>query len=128
MRPIRRRFVLQAAAVTSIASYAGGRSLSPAHASPVPAGGTTPPPHGDREPAGTEVRTVDDTGVVFQYAAVVPSFDGWRTHEPTRAYRELDGPGGSASTPGPQARRRAGTGRTTTTPAGTRSPYRRHGT
>ncbi|MGH3491053.1 MAG: glycoside hydrolase family 2 protein [Actinopolymorphaceae bacterium] len=95
MRPIRRRSMLQAAALTPIAgSMVAG--VPPALAAPAAgaalaaASGDQPPPHGDREPAGTELRTIDGTGVVFQYAAVVPAFDGWRTHEPTRSYRDLD--------------------------------------
>lgn len=46
---------------------------------------------GRREPAGTEVRTINGTGAVLQYGVVVPAFDGWRTKEPTRDYRSLDG-------------------------------------
>ncbi len=49
------------------------------------------PPHGEREPANTLIERVDGTGVVFQYGEVVPSFDGWAHHEPTREYRILDG-------------------------------------
>jgi beta-glucuronidase len=49
------------------------------------------PPHGEREPAGTRIERIGGTGVVFQYGQVVPSFDGWRHHEPTREYRGLDG-------------------------------------
>jgi beta-glucuronidase len=45
----------------------------------------------DHEPARTTVRTVDGTNIVTQYGAVVPSFDGWRTHEATRGYLDLDG-------------------------------------
>ncbi|MGH3658877.1 MAG: hypothetical protein ACRDUA_19660, partial [Micromonosporaceae bacterium] len=95
MRPIRRRSMLQAAALTPIAaSMVAG--ATPAVAGPVvaadaaAAAGNQPPPHGDREPAGTELRTIAGTGVVFQYDAVVPAFDGWRTHETTRSYRELE--------------------------------------
>ena len=54
-----------------------------------PAKSTTSPQ--DHEPAKTTLRTVDGTNVVLQYGDVVPSFDGWRTHEPTRGYRDLDG-------------------------------------
>ncbi|WP_275562859.1 glycoside hydrolase family 2 TIM barrel-domain containing protein [Streptomyces sp. 5-6(2022)] len=46
--------------------------------------------HPDSEPSGTHVRDVGGTNVVFQYGAVLPSFDGWRTHEPTREYLSLD--------------------------------------
>jgi beta-glucuronidase len=45
----------------------------------------------DHEPASTELRTVDGTNVVLQYGDVVPSFDGWRTREPTRDYLGLAG-------------------------------------
>lgn len=48
-------------------------------------------PHPATEPSGTHVRRVGSTGVVFQYGAVLPSFDGWRTREPTRGYLPLDG-------------------------------------
>ncbi|MFD2078764.1 beta-glucuronidase [Actinopolymorpha cephalotaxi] len=47
-------------------------------------------PHGDREPSGTEVRGVDGTNVVFSYGEVMPSFDGYARHEPTRRYLSLD--------------------------------------
>jgi beta-glucuronidase len=50
--------------------------------------GTSP---SDHEPAQTTLRAVDGTNVVMQYDHVVPSFDGWRTHEPTRDYLDLDG-------------------------------------
>ena len=46
--------------------------------------------HPDTEPSGTHVRDVGGTNVVFQYGAVLPGFDGWRTHEPTREYLSLD--------------------------------------
>ncbi|MFI6936169.1 glycoside hydrolase family 2 protein [Streptomyces sp. NPDC050287] len=46
--------------------------------------------HPDTEPSATHVRGVGGTNVVFQYGAVLPSFDGWRTHEPTREYLSLD--------------------------------------
>ncbi len=100
MRPIPRRSVLQAAALAPVGAYAvsaGNTAAATDHATndratnDAAGGPTTPPPHGEREPAGTQLRVVDDTGVVFQYAAVVPSFDGWRTPEPTRDYRHLDG-------------------------------------
>ncbi|GAA4313075.1 hypothetical protein GCM10023086_33870 [Streptomyces venetus] len=47
-------------------------------------------PHPATEPSGTHVRDVGGTNVVFQYGAVLPAFDGWRTHEPTREYLSLD--------------------------------------
>ncbi|MGW0226736.1 glycoside hydrolase family 2 protein [Actinopolymorpha singaporensis] len=47
-------------------------------------------PHGSREPSGTEVRAVDGTNVVFSYGEVMPSFDGYARHEPTRRYLSLD--------------------------------------
>jgi beta-glucuronidase len=47
--------------------------------------------HPATEPSGTHVRSVGGTNVVFQYGAVLPSFDGWRTREPTREYLSLDG-------------------------------------
>jgi beta-glucuronidase len=95
MRRVPRRTVLQTAALFPLGSYVITGS-STALAAPVrsqPTATSTPtlPPHGDREPSGTELRTIDDTGVVFQYGTVVPSFDGWRTKEPTRSYRNLDG-------------------------------------
>ncbi|MDX3458975.1 beta galactosidase jelly roll domain-containing protein, partial [Streptomyces sp. ME02-8801-2C] len=46
--------------------------------------------HPATEPSGTHVRDVGGTQVVFQYGAVLPAFDGWRTHEPTRDYLSLD--------------------------------------
>lgn len=46
--------------------------------------------HPATEPSGTHVREVAGTNVVFQYGAVLPAFDGWRTHEPTREYLSLD--------------------------------------
>ncbi|MGW2642859.1 glycoside hydrolase family 2 protein [Streptomyces sp. NPDC001348] len=46
--------------------------------------------HPDTEPSGTHVRDVGGTNVVFQYGAVLPAFDGWRTREPTRDYLSLD--------------------------------------
>ncbi|WP_405825849.1 beta galactosidase jelly roll domain-containing protein [Streptomyces sp. NBC_01390] len=46
--------------------------------------------HPANEPSGTHVRDVGGTNVVFQYGAVLPAFDGWRTHEPTRDYLSLD--------------------------------------
>lgn len=54
---------------------------------PRPAGAAEPAAH---EPSNTEVRAVDGTNVLFAYGTVVPSFDGWRTHEPTRKYLSLD--------------------------------------
>ncbi|GAB3008558.1 hypothetical protein GCM10023080_088070 [Streptomyces pseudoechinosporeus] len=46
--------------------------------------------HPATEPSGTHVREVGGTNVVFQYGAVLPAFDGWRTREPTREYLSLD--------------------------------------
>ncbi|MFE2422648.1 glycoside hydrolase family 2 protein [Streptomyces hokutonensis] len=46
--------------------------------------------HPATEPSGTHVRDVGGTNVVFQYGAVLPAFDGWRTHESTRDYLSLD--------------------------------------
>lgn len=46
--------------------------------------------HPATEPSGTHVRDVGGTHVVFQYGTVLPAFDGWRTHEPTRDYLSLD--------------------------------------
>ncbi|NGO09073.1 beta-galactosidase [Streptomyces sp. HC44] len=46
--------------------------------------------HPATEPSGTHVRDVGGTNVVFQYGAVLPGFDGWRTREPTREYLSLD--------------------------------------
>ncbi|MFG2455747.1 glycoside hydrolase family 2 protein [Streptomyces sp. NPDC048523] len=46
--------------------------------------------HPATEPSGTHVREIGGTNVVFQYGAVLPSFDGRRTHEPTREYLSLD--------------------------------------
>ncbi|MCX4706448.1 glycoside hydrolase family 2 protein [Streptomyces sp. NBC_01373] len=46
--------------------------------------------HPATEPSGTHVRDVGGTDVVFQYGAVLPAFDGWRTREPTREYLSLD--------------------------------------
>jgi beta-glucuronidase len=57
----------------------------------VPATATAADSSASREPSTTEVRAVDGTNVVFSYGEVMPSFDGWRTHEPTRRYLSLDG-------------------------------------
>ncbi|MEU0672232.1 SDR family oxidoreductase [Streptomyces sp. NPDC006172] len=46
--------------------------------------------HPATEPSGTHVRDVGGTNVVFRYGAVLPAFDGWRIHEPTREYLSLD--------------------------------------
>jgi hypothetical protein len=46
--------------------------------------------HPATEPSGTHVRDVGGTNFVFQYGAVLPAFDGWRTHESTREYLSLD--------------------------------------
>ncbi|MCX4759736.1 beta-galactosidase [Streptomyces sp. NBC_01275] len=46
--------------------------------------------HPATEPSATHVRDVGGTSVVFQYGTVLPAFDGWRTHEPTRDYLSLD--------------------------------------
>lgn len=47
----------------------------------------------DREPSGTRVERIDDTGVLLQYDRVVPAFDAWAaTHPtPTRGRVSLDG-------------------------------------
>lgn len=57
----------------------------------VPAVVTAADPQPPHEPSATEVRAVDGTNVVFSYGEVMPSFDGWRTHETTRKYLTLDG-------------------------------------
>ncbi|GAB3404032.1 glycoside hydrolase family 2 protein [Flindersiella endophytica] len=51
---------------------------------------TVADPHGDREPSATEIRSVDGTNVVFAYGEVMPAFEGWSAHEPTRGYVSLD--------------------------------------
>jgi len=51
----------------------------------------SPTPHGQREPAGTRIVQVSGTGVLMQYGEVVPAFDGWSRHEPTRHYLDLQG-------------------------------------
>ncbi|MEV6589736.1 glycoside hydrolase family 2 protein [Streptomyces acidicola] len=53
-------------------------------------GGPVRDMHPATEPSGTHVRDVGGTNVVFQYGTVLPAFDGWRTHEPTREYLSLD--------------------------------------
>ncbi|MFC9504220.1 glycoside hydrolase family 2 protein [Streptomyces sp. NPDC057002] len=53
-------------------------------------GGPVLDTHPATEPSGTHVREVGGTDVVFQYGAVLPAFDGWRTREPTRDYLSLD--------------------------------------
>lgn len=53
--------------------------------------GPSLPPRGEREPAGTRIKRIAGTGVLFQYGMVVPSFDGWTHREPGRDYRSLDG-------------------------------------
>lgn len=45
----------------------------------------------DREPAETEIRSVDGTNVVFQYGRPVPSFDTWRQDNEEREYIDLNG-------------------------------------
>lgn len=74
---LRRRALIAGAGLTALASTLP----HPAWAEPDP----------DREPSGTELRTIDDTVVVFSYGTVLPSLDGWATHEPTRDYLGLDG-------------------------------------
>ncbi|MCU4743988.1 glycoside hydrolase family 2 protein [Natronoglomus mannanivorans] len=44
-----------------------------------------------REPARTEIRSIDGTNVVFQYDRPVPSFETWRQDNDYREYRDLDG-------------------------------------
>ncbi len=46
---------------------------------------------GQREPAGTAIRTVDGVPVVFQYGQPIPSFDVRRDVPQTRDYLDLDG-------------------------------------
>lgn len=87
----RRRTVLIAGLATGAAvAVPPPAGLAAAHAA-TSAGGPSLPPHGEREPADTRIERIAGTGVLFQYGEVVPSFDGWAHHEPTRAYRSLDG-------------------------------------
>lgn len=87
----RRRTVLIAGLATGAAvAVPPPAGLAAAHAA-TSAGGPSLPPHGEREPADTRIERIAGTGVLFQYGEVVPSFDGWAHHEPTRAYRGLDG-------------------------------------
>lgn len=86
MSGVTRRTFLHAAGAASLVSYQlASTTLDHADATP------TVPAADRREPAGTEIRSIDGTGVVLQYGVVVPAFDGWRTDEPTRDYRSLDG-------------------------------------
>jgi len=82
-----RRTVLKAGLVGAAATALPLRGV-PAIAGSAQA---TLPPHGEREPAGTRIETIDGTGVLLQYGMVVPSFDGWAHHEPGRAYLSIDG-------------------------------------
>jgi beta-glucuronidase len=46
---------------------------------------------GEREPAGTAIRTMDGVPVVFQYGQPIPSFEVRRDIPETRDYLDLDG-------------------------------------
>lgn len=43
------------------------------------------------EPMDTQVRTIDDTPVLYQYGSPVPGFDTWDGNHERRGYRSLDG-------------------------------------
>jgi len=45
----------------------------------------------DEEPMNTQVKTIDDSTVLFQYGQPVPSLDTWHLDEPARDYVDLDG-------------------------------------
>lgn len=53
--------------------------------------GVVLPTHPATEPSGTHVRNIGGTNVVCAYGAVIPSLDGWRTHEQHRGYLNLHG-------------------------------------
>jgi beta-glucuronidase len=72
-----------------VSSLIAAALLAAGALTPVVATAADPAP--PREPSGTAVRAVDGTNVVFSYGEVMPSFDGWRTQEPTRRYLDLDG-------------------------------------
>ncbi|WP_419995614.1 hypothetical protein [Streptomyces boninensis] len=92
-RPTRRAVVAAtaAAAAATVALPAWPARAAGPRAAAADAGAPVLDPHPDTEPSGTHVRQVGGTGVVFAYGQVLPSFDGWRTREPTREYARLDG-------------------------------------
>ncbi|MFD5910605.1 glycoside hydrolase family 2 protein [Streptomyces massasporeus] len=90
LHPSRRTVVAALGAAGFVALPAWPETAHAADGEAVAAGGPVLDPHPATEPSGTHVREVEGTGVVFQYGAVLPAFDGWRTHEPTREYLSLD--------------------------------------
>ncbi|MBD9724237.1 glycoside hydrolase family 2 TIM barrel-domain containing protein [Streptomyces caniscabiei] len=91
IHPSRRTVVtaLGAAAVVALPAWPETAAAADGTAAAA-AGGPVLDTHPATEPSGTHVREVGGTGVVFQYGTVLPAFDGWRTHEPTRDYLSLD--------------------------------------
>lgn len=87
----RRTVVTALGAATLVALPAWPETARAADGTPAAAAnGPVLDSHPATEPSGTHVRDVGGTHVVFQYGAVLPAFDGWRTHEPTRDYLSLD--------------------------------------
>lgn len=84
--------------------------------------------HPATEPSGTHVRDIGGTNVVFQYGAVLPGFDGWRTREPTREYLSLDRRWRFRFDPRDRGLAEDGTPRTSTTADGASSTSPRPGT
>ena len=91
IHPSRRTVVtaLGAAAVVALPAWPETAAAADGTAAAA-AGGPVLDTHPATEPSGTHVREVGGTGVVFQYGTVLPAFDGWRVHEPTRDYLTLD--------------------------------------
>ena len=85
-----RRQILTTAAVGAAALALPTWSGSRAVAATAP-GDPVLEDHGGSEPSDTHVRKVNGAAVLFAYGAVVPGFDGWRSHERTRSYAPLDG-------------------------------------
>ncbi|GGU15381.1 glycoside hydrolase family 2 protein [Streptomyces coeruleorubidus] len=89
--PLSRRTVVTALGVAGFVTLPAWPETASAADGPASAAdGPVLDTHPATEPSGTHVREVGGTHVVFQYGAVLPAFDGWRTREPTREYLSLD--------------------------------------
>ncbi|WP_328744123.1 beta-galactosidase [Streptomyces sp. NBC_00285] len=89
--PSRRTVVTALGAAAFVALPAWPATAQAAHGTAAAAAnGPVLDTHPATEPSGTHVRDIGGTNVVFQYGAVLPAFDSWRTHEPTREYLSLD--------------------------------------
>ena len=91
MSPTKRHRIV---ATLSASVLLGGLLTAGPATAAAPTGGprsNEPPATFDSEPAGTQVRDLQGTNVVYQYGQPVPSFDGWQTKEATRRYQPLDG-------------------------------------